>query len=98
MATILTSIDVALEPRAAFGSICAELSSAVERLWLRFPAGPDDSLTAGALEIGRVVSCTPGERLVLEWHPATWDPSTTTTLALHVASHESGALITIEMG
>jgi len=98
MATILTSIDVALEPRAAFDSICAELSSALERLGLRFSAGPDDSVTAGALEIGRVVSWTPGERLVFEWHPATWDPSTATTLELRVEPRENGALITVEIG
>jgi SAM-dependent methyltransferase len=98
MATILTSIDVALEPRAAFDSICAELSSALERLGMRFDTGPGGTVTAGPLEIARVVSWTPGERVVLEWHPATWDPATTTTLELRVEPHQNGALITVEIG
>jgi SAM-dependent methyltransferase len=97
MATILTSIDVALEPRVVFDLICAELSSALERLGLRFDAGPDGRVAAGAVEIGRVVSWTPGERVVLEWRPATWDSGTTTTLDLRVAPHENGAIVGVEI-
>jgi SAM-dependent methyltransferase len=98
MATILTSIDVALEPRAAFDLICTELSSALERLGMRFDTGPAGTVTAGPLEIGRVISWTPGERVALEWHPATWDPATTTTLELRVEPHENGSVITVEIG
>jgi SAM-dependent methyltransferase len=97
MATIRTSIDVALEPRAAFDSICTELSSALERLGMRFDTGPGGTVTAGTLEIGRVISWTPGERVALEWHPATWDPATTTTLELRVEPHEDGSVITVEI-
>jgi SAM-dependent methyltransferase len=97
MATIRTSIDVALEPRAAFDSICTELSFALERLGMRIDTGPGGTVTAGTLEIGRVISWTPGERLALEWHPATWDPATTTTLELSVEPHEDGSVITVEI-
>jgi SAM-dependent methyltransferase len=97
MATILTSVDVALEPHVAFDTILAELSSALERLGLRLDPAPGGRVTAGALEVGRIVSWTAGERVALDWHPASWEPGTTARLELRVEPHESGALISLEL-
>jgi SAM-dependent methyltransferase len=97
MATILISIDVALEPRAAFDLICSELSSALERLGMRFDMSPDGGITAGSLTLGRIVSWRPGESVTLEWHPASWDPGTTAVLELRAEPRTDGTLITLEL-
>jgi SAM-dependent methyltransferase len=97
MPTLVTSIDVALDPHAAFDAILAELSSALERLGMRFDVSPDGGITAGSLTVGRVVSWKPGERVTLEWHPASWDPGTAATLELRAEPRTDGTLIALEL-
>ena len=64
------SIDLDLEPLAAFDAIVDELAAALDRLGIRFEPGVGRRLVEAGLEVGRVVTWQPGEcipRLPKPW-------------------------------
>jgi len=77
LTAVRASIDLALEPSAAFEVIVEELAAALERLEIRLDIGRE-RVTEGEVEVARVTSWAPGERIVFEWHPSDWKPDEVT--------------------
>jgi SAM-dependent methyltransferase len=74
------SIDLALEPRATFDAVLDELG-----------------LRGIPLEdTGRVLEWEPGERILLERHPAPWEPELTTEVELRFEAVGDGTRVTLE--
>jgi SAM-dependent methyltransferase len=94
--TLRASIDVALDPQAAFAVLAEELASALARLGLRFEPGAEGRVIEGAAAIGRVVAWEPGARMALEWHPADWQPAETTSVELRFEPAGEGTRVTLE--
>jgi len=94
--SIRASIEVELDPAAAFTVLVAELASGLARLGLRFEAEAQGRLTEGAAEVGRVVAWEPGTRMALEWHPANWQPEEETRVELRFEPTDSGTRVTLE--
>jgi SAM-dependent methyltransferase len=93
--TLRSSIDLGLPPGDAFDLLVAELATALARDGLRFEPGPDGRVVEGETTVGRVVAWDPGERLVLEWRAADWQPDEVTEVALEVAATNAGARVTL---
>ena len=96
MATIRATIDLALEPAAAFDVLVDELVAALQRRGLRFEPGPDGRVVQGAATVGRVVSWKPGERVLLRWRPADWDDAETTDVELRVEPSGGATSVVLE--
>jgi SAM-dependent methyltransferase/uncharacterized protein YndB with AHSA1/START domain len=73
------SLEIALEPAAAFDAIVDELRLALERNGLRLD---EDRLCEGDVEVGEVVAWERGSRIALRWWPAPWQPDTVTDVEL----------------
>lgn len=85
------SIDLALEPARAFELLVEELISALARRGIVLEPSAGGRVTEGAVLVGRVVAWEPGERIVLEWRPAHWEPQAVTEVELRCAPIEGGA-------
>jgi len=59
------SIDLALEPMAAFDEFVAELSQALTRVGMRLEPRKDGRISEGKVEVGRVLSWRPGKKCCL---------------------------------
>ncbi len=90
------SIDVPLEPSAAFEVLVDELAMALRRLGISFEAGVHGRVIQGGVEVGRVISWTPGESIKLQWRPADWEPQEITEVELRFEPIDGGTRITIE--
>ena len=95
-ATVRASIDLALEPAAAFDALVDELALALARVGIRFEAGPDGRVTEGSCMVGQVVAWKPGERILLDWHPAEWSPGERTEVELRLEPSAEGTRVTLE--
>jgi len=93
---IRTSIDLKLDPPAAFGALVGELSTALSELGMQFETEAHGRVREGAMEVGRVISWQPHERIALEWHGADWHPDEVTTIELRFEPIESGTRVTLE--
>jgi SAM-dependent methyltransferase len=93
---IRTSIDLKLEPSAAFDALVGELSTALSGLGMQFEAGIHGRVLEGAMEVGCVICWQPHEKIVLEWHGADWQPAEVTTLELRIEPIEGGTRVTLE--
>jgi SAM-dependent methyltransferase len=94
--TVRTSIDLELEPAAAFDAIVDELETALDRQGIQFEKGPRGCVTQGATEVGRVVSWKSGERILLEWRQAHWQPDEVTEVELRVERVDGRTRVTVE--
>jgi SAM-dependent methyltransferase/uncharacterized protein YndB with AHSA1/START domain len=90
------SVDVPLDRAAVFAALIDELPSALARRGLHFETGAHGRLTHAGAQVGRVISWEPAERIVLEWHPATWDADTVTQLELRFESIAGVTRLTVE--
>jgi SAM-dependent methyltransferase len=72
---VSASLEVALEPGAAFDAVVDELRLGLERHGLRFQ---DDCVREGDVDVGQVVAWERSERLALRWWPTPWQPDTVT--------------------
>ncbi len=93
---VRASIDLVLDPSAAFDVFVEELSAALARLGMRLDPGPNGRVTEGTAELGRVVSWEPGEKIVLEWHQADWKADEVTKVELRFEPVRDGTRITLE--
>jgi ubiquinone/menaquinone biosynthesis C-methylase UbiE len=93
---IRTSIDLKLDPPAAFDALVRELSRALAELGMQFEARMDGRALDGAKEAGRVICWQPPEKIVLEWHGADWQAGAVTTVELRFEPVEGGARVTLE--
>ncbi|MBZ5587614.1 MAG: methyltransferase domain-containing protein [Acidobacteriia bacterium] len=96
MATIRASIDVALEPAAAFGALVDELTVALAKSGIRFEAGPSGRIVEGESAVGDVVSWMPGKGIALRWHPADWSPDEATEIDLRFEPSGGGTTVVLE--
>jgi len=96
MATVRASIEVALEPGAAFAALVDELALALRRRGIRFEPGPDGRVVEGEHVVGTVVSWRPGERIALAWRPADWSPDEATEVELRFEPGVGGTTVILE--
>jgi hypothetical protein len=76
------SMELALEPSAAFDVVVKELADALARSGIDFAAGPNGRVLERGFEVGRVISWKPGERVLIQWRPADWLPEEITEIEL----------------
>lgn len=93
---IRLGFDVNLDPAAAWAVLLDELGTALLGQGLAFVGGPAGRVTQGTTEVGRVVAWHAEEKLVLEWHPASWAFDETSELEIRVEPREPGARLTVE--
>ena len=96
MADVRASIDLALDPAAAFDVLVEELASALVRSGIRFEPGPGGEVAEGAFRVGTVVAWEPGKQLALEWRHASWNPGVVTEMRLRLEPAEGGSRATLE--
>src|SRR6516225_4480124 len=96
-ANVRIGIELALDPPTAFGTLTDELSAALSRRGIVFQPGADGVVTEGKFEVGRVAVWQPGERILLRWHPADWEPGETTEVELQLQPlAKGGTRVTLE--
>ncbi len=93
---VRTSIDLKLDPGAAFDAFVEELSMALAHLGMQLQPGVHGRVLEGVREVGRVFSWQPKERIVLEWHQADWQPTEVTKLELRFEPIDDGTRVTLE--
>ncbi|SPE29476.1 Type 11 methyltransferase [Acidobacteriia bacterium SbA2] len=93
---IRASIDLKLDPSAAFDALVGELSTALLDLGMQFEPGAQGRVTEGAKEVGRVTSWQPNEKIALEWRGADWQPGDVTAVELRFEPVEIGTRVTLE--
>jgi SAM-dependent methyltransferase len=94
--TVRVSIEVALEPPAAFDAVVEELVTALANSGLVFEPGEKGHVEENGREVGRVVSWIAGRRLALEWRPADWAPEETTEVVVTLEPADGRTRVTIE--
>ncbi|HXW06416.1 MAG TPA: methyltransferase domain-containing protein [Vicinamibacterales bacterium] len=94
--SISITFELALEPPRAFEVLVEELIAGLERLAIRFDAGPSGSVVERGIDVGRVIAWEPASRIALEWRPADWAPGEVTHLELRFAPIVSGTRVTCE--
>jgi len=96
MATIRASIEVALDPNAAFDALVDELTLALAKAGIRLDAGPAGCVVEGESLVGRVVSWRRGEGISLQWRPADWSPDEATEFDLRFEPCDCGTRVVLE--
>ena len=94
--TLRATIEIAIDPSAAFEVFLDELALSLRRLGIGFEAGANGRVMQGSVEVGRVISWTPGESIKLQWRPADWQPQETTEVELRFEPIDDGTRITLE--
>lgn len=89
---VSASLDITLEPCAAFDTVVDELRLALERNGLRLDK---DRLCEGDVEVGEVVAWERGSRIALRWWPAPWQPDTVTDVELRFEAVQRGTRVTL---
>lgn len=95
-ATVRAGMDVALEPSRAFDLLVDELAAALARLGLGFEPGAGGSVVEGEFQVGRIVSWKPGERILLRWQQADWQPEEVTEVELRLEPVNGGTRVVLE--
>ena len=93
---IRTSIDLKLDPAAAFNAMVGELSTALLDFGMQFEPGAQGRVMQGATEVGRVTSWQANEKIAMEWRGADWQPGEVTAVELRFEPVESGTRVTLE--
>jgi SAM-dependent methyltransferase len=93
---IRASVDLRLDSHSAFQEFIEELSLALPKLGMQFEAGPSGRITEGNVEVGRVVTWQPGEKVALEWHPADWQRDAITKVEVRFEPIQVGTRMTLE--
>src|SRR5260370_6869774 len=94
--TVCVSIDIALAPVVACDVLSEELATALARGGMSFEACTNGRVVQGELEVGRVVSWKPGERVVLQWHQADWKTEELTEVEVRLEPVDGGTRATLE--
>ena len=94
--TVRVSIEVPLEPSAAFDLFMDELILSLVGRGIRFEVGAEGRLLENGFQVGRVVAWEPGQRIRLDWHQAEWDPSELTQVELHFEPVDGRTRVTLE--
>ena len=95
--TILrVSLNVALETTAAFDVLVEELAATLAQSGMRFELGPNGRVSEGNVEVGHVVAWSRGERVLLQWHPASWQPGDMIEVELRFEQAAGGTHVVLE--
>lgn len=90
------SLDLALEPQAAFDILVEELAAGLARAGLRFEPGAQGSVVEKDFGVARVVQWAPGQGFTLEWRPASWKLDEVSTVALRLEPIDGGTRAVLE--
>jgi SAM-dependent methyltransferase len=93
---VRTSIDLRLDPSAAFDALVGELSTALLDFGMQFEPGAHGRVMEGATEVGRVTSWLPPEKIALQWRGANWQPGEVTGIELRFEPVGTGTRVTLE--
>ena len=96
MSTVHASIDLPLDPAAAFDAIVEGLVSALGRVGIAFEANPGGRMREGDAVVGRVTSWVAGDRISLEWRQAEWEPGEVTQIELRFERAAGGTTVTLQ--
>lgn len=96
MATLSAIIDLPLNPATAFGIVLDELASFLGKQRIQFEPGPDGRVRERDRDVGRITSWRPGERVLIEWHPAEWAPGEVTEIELRFEPAGNDTKVTLE--
>lgn len=73
-----------------------DLAAALARLGMGFEPGMNGRVTQGEFEVGRIVSWKPGERILLQWRQADWEPEEITEVELRFEPADGGTRVAME--
>ena len=90
------SVEIALEPAAAFDLIVRELADGLARTGIAFEAGPNGKVVQSGFEMGRVIAWKPGEEIRMRWRAADWQPDEFSEVEVRFQKIEGGTRIEIE--
>jgi ubiquinone/menaquinone biosynthesis C-methylase UbiE len=93
---IRAGVDLKLDPLSAFQELVDELCMVLPKFGMQFEPGPGGRITEGNVEVGRVISWQPGEKVALEWHPTDWQLDAKTKLEVRFETMQEGTRITLE--
>lgn len=93
---VTVAIEIEAAPAQAFEAVVDELRLSLGRLGIRFDPGAEGRVAEGDVEVGRVVSWQPGERILLEWRPADWEPGEVTEVELSFEPVDGGTRVRLE--
>lgn len=93
---IRLSIDLPLEPLKAFDVLIEELAAALARTEVSFEPGANGRVIQGDFEAGRILSWKPGEKILLQWRQADWEPEETTEVEWQFQPIDGGTRVTLE--
>jgi SAM-dependent methyltransferase len=96
MTILRTSVELALEPRAAFDVLVEELTSGLARLAIRLEPGANGRMVEGATVVGDVTAWHPGERMAFQWHHPDWQPGEATEVELRLEPVDHGTRVVLE--
>ena len=90
------SVDLALEPSAAFNILFDELAVALARVGLELEPGPGGRVVERGVQVGKVQSWQSGKHILVEWHQADWKPDETTKVEIRFEPLKNGTRVTVE--
>lgn len=93
--TLSVSIDLALEPQAAFDVLVDEISVALENAGLKLTPGSTGHLADRTGTVARVVGWEPGKRVALCWNPTEWGAPHASDIELRLDPIGGGTRITV---
>jgi len=93
---LYASVDLSLEPAAAFSILFDELATVLARLGLQLESGPRGRVVERGVQVGQVKSWDPGKHIFIEWHQADWKPDETTKVEVRFEPVKDGTRVTVE--
>ena len=90
------SVDLSLEPSAAFNILFDELAVALARVGLELKPGPDGRVVERGVQVGKVQSWQSGKHILVEWRQADWKPDETTKMEIRFEPLKDGTRVTVE--
>jgi SAM-dependent methyltransferase len=91
-ATVRVAVEWQGDAGQAFEILFAELETALGRHGLDLEPGRNGRILEDGFEVGTIVAWQPGERALLQWRPADWEPEESTELELRV----EGSTVVVE--
>jgi SAM-dependent methyltransferase/uncharacterized protein YndB with AHSA1/START domain len=93
--TLRASLEVGLPPPAAFAVFVEELAAGLARRGITFDPDEGGRVVANEYDTGRVVAWEPGRRLLIEWHPASWEAEQVTEVEVTFAPFAGGTRLVL---